>query len=134
MTSEVVATFEDRFGDERIVHRTRSGLSLRRQGTTPALAMNRAAADGMGSLIKALREKRGWTLEELAVRAGLRTQSPKQRMWEIENSVRAEGVRLGTLYSIAVALDVEVGALLPSVSDVKDAAGVTTRTLPEVAV
>jgi hypothetical protein len=45
-------------------------------------------------------------------------------MWEIENGVRKEGVRFGTLYAIAIALDVEVSDLIPTRAEVVELAPV----------
>jgi hypothetical protein len=35
-----VARFEDKFGDERIIHKTRHGLKVKRTHATPILQMN----------------------------------------------------------------------------------------------
>lgn len=134
MTTNEVARFENQYGEERVVHRTRHGLTVRRNGTTPILAMNRSIAGMFGERVRALRLERGWTLEDLCIRAGLRSVNPKQRMWEIENSTRAEGVRLGTIYALAIALGVEVADLLPSTKDVAKEAGVRSVSVPELRV
>jgi hypothetical protein len=54
----------------------------------------------------------------LAVRCGMVNGHPKNRMYEIEAGQRRQGVRLGTLYAIAAALNVEATSFLPPVSDV----------------
>jgi hypothetical protein len=68
------------------------------------------------------------TLVELATRIGAGTGNPKQRMWHLENpglrqstAGRYGGMRLGTLYALALALDVEVCDLLPRTSEVTSA-------------
>jgi transcriptional regulator with XRE-family HTH domain len=64
-----------------------------------------------------LRLAQGLTLEELCLRAGLVSATPKSRMWEIENGTRKEGLRFGTLFALAHALGVEASDLLPSVAE-----------------
>jgi DNA-binding XRE family transcriptional regulator len=111
--------FTDRYGDTRVIHHNQSAngpLRVKRTSVTPALALNGVVAKRLGENVRALRVERGYTQLELAERAGLR--GGKQTMWQIENALRGMGVRLGTLYVLAAALDVEVSALLPSVSEV----------------
>lgn len=121
---EIIVEFEDKYGEKRIIHRDRNGMKLKRARITPALALNQTAGSLVGQRIKALRKKRGMTLAELCQRAGLSSSTPKSRMWEIENGVRKQGVRLGTLYAIAHALGVEATALLPSNKELLTAADV----------
>jgi len=128
----LVAEFQDKYGEKRIIHGTRHGLRGKRSFSTPALAMNRATTGMIGAKIKALREERGFTLKELALRCGMAGGTPKNRMWAIENATRGEGVRIGTLYAIAHALGCQVADLLPSVEEVLRAAkakGVSLTTL-----
>lgn len=127
-----VATYTDRYGDERTIHRTRHGLKVKRQGQTPILALNPAVAELVGARIRELRLERGWTLEELATRCGITSGHPKSRMWAIENSGRGEGIRFGTLYTLAIALGVEATDLLPTVEQVTGAADVTDEPVPQV--
>lgn len=127
---EVVGTYNDKFGEKQIIHRPKGrALRVLKEMNTPALRMNRVASTLIGQLIKKRRVELGISLEECATRAGLRSQSPKQYMWEIENDVRQSGVRMGTLYAIARALDCEVGSFLPEVSVVEDAAMVFDKTI-----
>lgn len=114
----VVATFTDRYGTERKVHATRHGLTVKREAQTVALKLNQQIAGMIGTNIREARIARGWSLEELCIKAGLASATPKNRMWEIENSIRKEGIRLGTLYALAAALDVEPASLLPSLETV----------------
>ncbi len=125
----VRATFTDRFGETREIHHTRHGLTVKRQNSTVALQLNQVVAAGIGDRIRAERERQGLTLAELCIKAGLVSTTPKSRMWEIENSVRKEGVRLGTLYAIAVALGVTPMCLLPSIEEVLERASVGTATV-----
>lgn len=127
---EIVGSYDDKFGNEQIVHRPK-GRKLRvlRDMNTAPLRMNRVAAPMIGERIKARREAAGMTLAELAQRAGLASQTPKEYMWSIENAVRDNGVRIGTLFAIARALGCEVGDLLPSVSDVSQSAAVFDETI-----
>ena len=99
----VVGEFTDRYGQTRIIHRNRSTrLAVARQRTTATIQLNRVAGVLIGQRIKRARLRRGFTLEQLCTRAGIVSATPKSRMWEIENSVRQEGIRLGTLYAIGV--------------------------------
>lgn len=127
-----VATFTDKFGEERVVHRTRHGLKVKRTTKTPVLQMNPVVAGMIGARIRELRKERGWTLKELAIRSGMESGWPKDRMWAIENATRKEGMRLGTIYAIAMALGVEVTDLMPPVADVRRAAGVREITVPSL--
>ena len=128
---EVVARFIDKYGDERTIHRAKNGLAVKRKRETPVHVMNRAAATLVAERIKAARLNAGFTLEELCLRAGLATVWPKHRMWEIEQGVRAgkasttHGIRLGTLYALAVALGIEPIELLPSKDEVMAKAGIS---------
>lgn len=129
-TAEV--TFTDKFGDERVIRRGPTGpWKLKNTSTTPSLTINQALSL-IGKRIHDMREKRGYTLAELATRAGLAGQ-PKQRMWEIENAQREHGLRLGTIYALAIALDVDVWSLLPAVEEVRHVVQPTTITTLAVA-
>jgi DNA-binding Xre family transcriptional regulator len=119
-----IASFTDKYGDERVIHKTRHGLKLKRQHVTPILALNPVVSGLIGERVRMLRIERGWELAELAHRIGVRGGHPKNRMWEIERGVRGEGIRLGTLYALAMALGVEITALVPSVEEVAALAGV----------
>ena len=127
---EEIARFIDRYGDERVVRRSKNGLALKRKQTTPVHALNRAAAILIAERIKEARLHAGFTLEELCLRAGLATVGPKHRMCEIEQGVRAgkasttNGIRLGTLYALAIALEIEPNDLLPTKEEVMAKAGI----------
>lgn len=116
----------DRYGEPRTLRQTRParGYQLARTEETPAQALAKEVGVLVGMRVKALRQERGWTLAELCIRAGLRTSTPKSRMWEIENGVR-QAVSLGTVYSLAMALGVEAFVLLPSVEEVESIAAPT---------
>jgi transcriptional regulator with XRE-family HTH domain len=129
MSTKEVARFTDRYGEERIVHRTHSGLRVKNNSLTPALKMNQAVSLMIGRRIRFYRERNGWTLEELAVRAGMASGNPKQRIWAIENALRGQGMRMGTVYALAAALGVEATDLMPSVADVATAAEVRSIAL-----
>lgn len=121
----IAAKVIDQFGDERIVHRVKGRrLSVKRAGNTPAHALNRAVAVALGRRIRQAREAAGMSLADLCIRAGLASATPKQRMYEIERGHRREGMRLGTLYAIAIALELSPADLLPSPNEVTVAAGV----------
>lgn len=132
-----VVNFVDRFGDQRTIHRDKRGeLKLANRTTTIAISLSRAVAPEVGRRIKSWREARGYTLEELCLRAGIASATPKSRMWEIENAIRQTGVKLGTLYAIALALEIPITELLPSTSDIASAANVkmTKPTMPHLTV
>lgn len=119
-----IASFTDKYGEEKIIHRTRHGLKVKRTNLTPALRMNQAVSKMIGARIRQKRQGRGWTLQELALRVGMGTGNPKERIWAIENATRGEGVRIGTLYALAHALGCEATDLMPPVEDVAREAGV----------
>lgn len=124
---EALVDFTDQYGEKRTIHRLKgSTLAVKRVGNTPALAMGRAAAVLMGLRIRAARQAAGMSLADLCMRAGL-SAAPghhKHRMYEIEKGARRLGVQIGTLYAIALALDVPVSDLLPSVDEIAKAADV----------
>lgn len=118
---KVVAKYIDAHGNVRRIHKNRGNrLAVARLRSTPILELNRTAARLMGAKIMAKRKERGFTLLELGARAGFVDADPKSRMWSIENSVRQEGVRLGTLYALAIALECGIEDLLPSPAEVLD--------------
>lgn len=127
-----IATYTDRFGDERVIHKTRHGLKVKRTHVTPILAINPVVGQMVGAKVREIRIKQGLTMQELAERCGMTAGHPKQRMYEIEVGTRQEGLRFGTLYALAMALGVEVSDLMPSVSEVTDAAGVAQVPVPSV--
>lgn len=113
---ETIAKFEDKYGEEREIHKTRHGLQVRRARDTIISKLNPIVSQFAGGKIKELRIERGMTLEDLCVKSGLQSVCPKTRMWEIENNTRQHGTRLGTLYAVAAALNVEVFELIPSLN------------------
>jgi hypothetical protein len=124
MSTKEVARFEDKYGEEKVIHKTRTGLRVKRTNLTPALAMNQAVSKMIGRRIRLARKEKGWTMQELALRVGMGTGNPKDRIWAIENGTRNEGVRMGTLYALAHALGVEATDFMPPVEDVAREAGV----------
>lgn len=128
-----LATFVDKYGEERTIHKTRHGLRVKRENVTPILALNPVVAGLIGERVRALRIERGWELAELAHRIGVRGGHPKNRMWEIERGTRGEGIRLGTLYALAIALGVEVTDLMPTVDEVAELARVQEIETPTLA-
>lgn len=129
-----LATYEDKYGEERVIHKTRHGLRVKRDSQTPILQMNPVIAAMVGRRIRKFRLERCLTLTELATRCGMVGGHPKERIWAYENATRGEGMRLGTLYAFAMALDVGVKDLLPSVSEVRDAADVHGVDTPQLTV
>ena len=133
---KTIATFQDHFGEERRIYResARSALKVAKNTDTVSHKMNRVAAVLIGARIKERRVAAGLTLEALCERAGLKAANPKQLMWEIENAIRQEGMRMGTLYAIAHVLECEPGELLPPVQEVASHAGITVRVQPALSV
>ncbi len=125
---------ENRMGEPRTIHKTPNGLRFKREAKTPILALNGEIGRLCGDRIKALRLERRMTLEELCVRAGIVSGTPKERMWEIESGARQGGLRFGTLYALAMALGVDVCDLLPSRQEVEHIARPVTRTVTTVTV
>jgi transcriptional regulator with XRE-family HTH domain len=113
----IVVEFENKYGDKQVIHKTRRGLQLRRRQSTVCLTLTKAVGPLVGERIRAARIAAGLTLAELCSRAGIVSSNPKSRMWEIEVGVRREGIHLGTLYAIALALDVPVQKLMPTAQE-----------------
>lgn len=121
--ANIVATFTDRFGDERKIHATRHGMTVKRRADTHCQVLGKAISGYVGERIRAIRQRKEMTLEELGLRAGLTTGSNlKQRVFELEHN-RGGGMRLGTIYQMAIALDVEITELMPSTEIVKQMTG-----------
>lgn len=124
----VIATITDKFGEPRQVVQRGSRIRIANSSITPIMAMNREVAVMMGENIKKARLAAGLTLEECAIRAGMTSGWPKNRMYEIESGQRRTGIRFGTLYAVAAAIGVEVHELLPRLSQVMAEAEVKKAT------
>jgi transcriptional regulator with XRE-family HTH domain len=122
---EEVARFIDQYDDERIIHKTKNGLSVRRRTVTPGIAMSGPVGVLVGAKIRARRLAVGMSQTELAVRCGMYA-NPKHRIHSIEKPAknRSKGIQLGTLYTIAAALKCSPCDLLPSLQEAMRAAGV----------
>lgn len=127
--------FVDQYGENRTIYRQKgNALRVKKRDDTVSHILNRVAAEMMGERIKQKRIERGLTLDELLTKAGLAAGpgQGKQRMWEIENAGRNrarphsnfQGVRFGTLYALAIALECEAAELMPTAKEVADRAGV----------
>lgn len=112
---QVIAIIQDKFGEDRRVVQRGGRIRIAQNQFTPILAMNREVGIIVGTRIREVRLAHGFTLEELAIRCGMTSGWPKNRMYEIESGARAQGMRFGTLYAIAAALNIEVSELMPSV-------------------
>ena len=119
--------FTDKFGEERTVHHTHNGFRLKNRESTVVLHLNPIVGSLVGQRIKQERERQKLTLANLCIKSGLVSVLPKSRMWEIENNVRVQGIRFGTLYAIAMALSVEARELLPSNAEVKEHSGLSIK-------
>lgn len=122
--ANIVATFQDHFGEERKIHATRAGLTVMRRTNTHCQVLSKTISGYIGERIRAIRQRKEMTMAELGLRAGLSTGSNlKQRVYEIEHNQRSIGIRFGTVYQIAIALDVDISELLPSTEIVKAMTG-----------
>jgi transcriptional regulator with XRE-family HTH domain len=92
------------------------------------MELNRRVADLTAAKIKARRIELNLTLEDVCVKAGMASATPKSRMWEIENCQAKHGIRFGTLYAIAIALETTPQQLLPTIDEVLAGAIVTSVT------
>lgn len=107
----------NRYGEEQVLRKTRKGWTVKRENTTPIIKMNRVISSYIGKRVKQFRTKKGLTMQQLGIFAGM-IGDPKHRIWAIENNTRGEGIRFGSLYALAVALDCEVYELLPKKKEV----------------
>ena len=141
MTTENMVTrgftqveFVDQYGESRTIYRQGgSALRIKKKSDTISHILNRVAAEMTGDRIKSRRIAAGLTLDGLLQKAGLAAGvgQGKSRMYEIENAGRqrngrgrqAQGVRFGTLYALAMALECEVTDLLPTTREVAERAG-----------
>lgn len=122
-----VATYVDDYGEEKIIHAQRGPNGpLRRfkAAETPAALLNRAVAILLGQRIRERRQALGLTAKQVAVRSGSANVNPKQFLRHLETAVRREGVRLGTLYALAHALECEPLDLLPTKQEAMALAGI----------
>lgn len=126
---KVVAEFEDKFGEKRQIHHTQHGLRVKQKRVTLIHGLNPIIAKITGERIRKYRERAGLTMKELCIKAGIESATPKNRMWELEKGVRGHGMRFGTLYAIAMALEVEPWVLLPTIKELKEIADIDV--LPE---
>ena len=119
----VLAEFVDKFGETQVIHRkgNNGALAIRRSHSTVALAMQKSVGKLVGARVREERLKAAITLEQLAERSGLK--GGKQAIYQIEQAMNT-GVRLGTLYAIAAALNVSPFSLLPPVTVVLETTGV----------
>jgi DNA-binding Xre family transcriptional regulator len=129
-----VAEFVDEYGDKQVVHRKKGRrLSVYRKGDTPVHLLNRAAAILFGKRIRERRLVLKMTQKQVALKAGLSTASPKQYLHKIETGFRAEGVRMGSLYALAYALECDPTDLLPCPKEVAKLAKVGPNDLKPLA-
>lgn len=115
-----VAKFIDQYGEERIIYRKKGmrDLSIKNNTSTRLLTMNRVISRIIGINVNKFRTKNSMSMSQLGKLLGMNA-SPKQRVYEIEKSNRKQGVRLGTLFLLAEALNVDITDILPSMDDIK---------------
>ena len=128
---DVVVEFENKYGEKRVIHKTRNGLRVKQSGQSVALTLGHVIQPIVSAKIRAKRIERGLTLNELGRLSGVAPVNGKHRMYAIENPPNRSndgGIRFGTLYAIAIALDVPPSDLLPTLDEVKAMApGVKVR-------
>ena len=116
MEPKEIAEFENRYGERKVIRLTRSGLRVKNNSSTVALELNRRVSTLLANNIKARRVALGLTLDQVALKSGIT--GGKNRMWEIENCLAKNGLRFGTLYALAMALEISPQMLMPSLADV----------------
>ncbi|HXJ14708.1 MAG TPA: helix-turn-helix transcriptional regulator [Candidatus Limnocylindrales bacterium] len=122
--ANIVATFKDKFDEDRHIHSTRHGLTVKRRTDTHNQVLSKAISGYIGERIRAIRQRKEMTMDELGRRAGLTSgNGMKSRVYEIEKNQRSIGIRFGTVYQIAIALEVEIMELMPSTETVKAMTG-----------
>ena len=110
----------DRYGDERVLRKTRHGWQLKRDGDSYSDILTPVISKIIGEKIRQIRLSKGLSADELARRVGFSGSKPKGRIYEIEKTPRKYGIRLATLYVIATALECEVIELIPSLQKIKE--------------
>lgn len=99
-------------------------MTVKRRGDTHCQVLGKVISTYVGERIRAIRQQKEMSMEELGLRAGLTTGSNlKQRVYAIEHNLRDCGMRFGTLYQIAIALEVEITELMPSTETIKAMTG-----------
>lgn len=121
---QVIAEFINDFEEKAVVHRDARGrIRMKRTKEAVALALSCEIGRIAGERIRAERKRQGLTMLALARRAGLT--ATKQRMREIEcQSPARTGLRIGTIYALAWALEVDPSTLLPTLEEAMRGAGV----------
>ena len=124
----IVATYKNHYGETKKVRRTRFGWRVEYESPTDIIRLGRAIGAKLGVNIRKARQGAGMTMDELGRKAGLSQHKPKHRIFEIEKAAtrRTNGdtetcpqsIKLGTLYALAAALDVEPASLLPPLNEV----------------
>ena len=66
--SKDLASYEDKYGEERIIHLTRSGLRVKNKNTTVVFQLNQRVAELTSQKIKARRIALGLTLEDVCIK------------------------------------------------------------------
>lgn len=131
----IEAKYTDSYGEERVLRGTRHGFQMKREATTPVLKVTSIMAKLVGQRIREHRLRIGMSPCELAMKAGLvscSTTHAKHRIYDIEKAKRNIGIRLGTLYLIALALGVTPADLLPSTEEVMREAGLSLSTVQTI--
>ena len=126
-----IAKFVDRYGDERVIHKTKNGLAVRRTDLTPGRMLGGPVGILVGQKVRAMRVARGLSQFDLALRCGM-FDCGKQRIHSIEcpPTTRSKGVLLSTLFVLAYALSCSVSDLLPSIEEAMEAAGIEENHSP----
>ncbi len=126
----VIATFKDKYGHERTIHKAQDGKLALMNGSTVIIELTNAAGPLVGKRIRATREGLCMGRTELALKAGFSGDRRfiKNRIAEIEHGKRG-GVKLGTLYALALVLGCHLEDLLPTPAEVLEASNVASRSI-----
>lgn len=128
----VVVDFTDQFGETQTIHRDKGGiLKIRRKSPTVVLAMTAAVGRHVGQRVRERRVAAGLSMSQLAERAGLK--GGKQGIYKIETAMDT-GARLGSIYAIAAALDIDPSDLMPPLNVVLNESSVALRQAERLAV
>lgn len=114
-----IADFTNKYEEQKtIVKRPNGSMAILRERTKVDIYSSKAGRV-MGRKIRALRKEQGLTLEELTEKSGLKSTTPKSRMWEIERGSNG-GLKFGTVYCLAEALNCTIHDLIPTREEIEN--------------
>jgi DNA-binding Xre family transcriptional regulator len=117
--NHILVEIQDQYGDQRTIYKQKGhALRVKKATDTYCLKMNRIAAVLIGHKITEKRLAANLTYEQLGAKAGLAGSYTKQRVYKIEKGIRKEGMRFGTLYAIAIALNCQPSEIMPTNAEI----------------